>query len=96
MANHPQFDATTKADLSDRSQAISGPSSDLSSLVWQDMRSEKSGYLDAQPKRFSLSDNTPSSTSKSGTDSAFSIRSGVCNDSTQPSSNALPNIEFFD
>jgi len=95
MAKHTQVDDTTKAEVSGRSQAISGPSSDLSSSIWLDMRSEKPGYLDAQPKRFSLSDSAAAASSGNANDAPLSMRTGVNTESANFNS-SLPNIDFFD
>lgn len=95
MAKHTQVEDTTTAEVSDRSQAISGPSSDLSSSIWLDMRNEKPGYLDAQPKRFSLSDSAAAASSGNANDAPLSIRTGVNTESANFNS-SLPNIDFFD
>ncbi len=95
MAKHTQVEDTTTAEVSDRSQAISGPSSDLSSSIWLDMRSEKLGYLDAQPKRFSLSDSAAAASSGNANDAPLSIRTSVNTESANFNS-SLPNIDFFD
>jgi len=96
MANHPQADSTAKGDTSDRSQAISGPSSELSSSTWLDMRSA-SGYLDAQPQRFTLYDSAASSNSAANaSDAPLTIRTGVASDGTSPNTYSLPQIDFFD
>lgn len=96
MANHPQADSTAKGDTSDRSQAISGPSTELSSSIWLGMRNEKSGYLDAQPQRFALADSGVSANSSKASDAPLTIRTGVATDGASSNPNSLPNIDFFD
>ena len=96
MANHPQVDSTAKADTSDRSQAINGSSSELSSSTWLDMRSA-SGYLDAQPQRFALYDSAASSNSAANaSDAPLTIRTGVATDGASSNAYSLPQIDFFD
>jgi hypothetical protein len=96
MANHSQVDSTAKGDSSDRSQAIYGSSSELSSSTWLDMRSA-SGYLDAQPQRFSLYDSAVSTNSAANaSDAPLTIRTGGARDGASSAPSSLPNIEFFD
>ena len=82
-------DATTKAEVADRSQAISSSNQELSSSIWEGMRTP-ANQLDAQPQRFSLSD-TNNNNSASSADAPLSIRTGV-NRGTE----SLPAVEFFD
>jgi hypothetical protein len=95
MANHPQADSTAKGDSSDRSQAIYGSSSELSSSTWLDMRSA-SGYLDAQPQPFSLYDSTAQANSSNASDAPLIIRTGVATDGARSNPYSLPKIDFFD
>lgn len=96
MANHPQVDSTAKADSSDISQAINGSSSELSSSTWLDMRSA-SGYLDAQPQRFTLYDSAASTNSAANaSDAPLTIRTGVATDGASSNTYLLPQIDFFD